>query len=75
MRNSAYLPLEHLRRSLFLGKNDFMPMLTVYCDDSGTHPESRIASVCGYISNTGQWELFTKEWMSVLKEFGGSSNA
>jgi hypothetical protein len=46
-----------------------MAMISIYCDDSGTHPESRVAAVAGYISNMGQWELFVKEWGRVLKEY------
>lgn len=47
-----------------------MPMLAIYCDDSGTHPDSRSAAVAGYISNVAQWVLFTKEWKRVLYQFG-----
>lgn len=47
-----------------------MAMLTVYCDDSGTDEESSVAVVAGYLSNVAQWEIFTKEWMAVLKDVG-----
>src|SRR5579864_5178183 len=46
-----------------------MAMFTVYCDDSGTHAQSRVAAVSGYISNVGQWNIFVNEWNLVLKEF------
>lgn len=66
---SNYDAFKHLSRALFLKKNQLMPMISVYCDDSGTHHQSRVAAVCGYISNLGQWEIFVKEWKAVLKEF------
>jgi hypothetical protein len=46
-----------------------MSMFTVYCDDSGTHKESRVATVAGYITNLGQWDILSKEWSAVLKNF------
>ena len=60
----------HLRRILFCDRSDLMSMFTIYCDDSGTHPESRVAAVAGYIGKVGQWENFQKEWKKALKEFG-----
>jgi hypothetical protein len=47
-----------------------MSMFTIYCDDSGTDKESRVASVAGYIGKVGKWEDFQKEWKKALKEFG-----
>lgn len=47
-----------------------MAMLTVYCDDSGTDENTRVAVVAGYLSNDAQWELFNKEWTNVLTKFG-----
>lgn len=47
-----------------------MALLTVYCDDSGTDRNSRVAVVAGYLSNVAQWEIFTKEWMKILKDVG-----
>lgn len=60
----------HPRRSLFLSKADLMAMLTVYCDDSGTDENTRVAVVAGYLSNVAQWEIFNKEWTNVLEKFG-----
>src|SRR5215831_14582266 len=54
---------------IVLWQYNLMPMISVYCDDSGTHSESRVAAVSGYISNVGQWEIFTKEWSSTLRDF------
>jgi hypothetical protein len=49
-----------------------MPMLTVYCDDSGTSQSCRSAVVGGYISNVAQWTIFNREWKKVLDGFGVS---
>lgn len=46
-----------------------MPMLTIYCDDSGTDKKNRSAVVAGYLSNVAQWDIFRKEWSLVLKDF------
>ncbi len=67
---SNYDAFTHLQRSLFLGANDLMSMLTVYCDDSGTDDKNRVAVVAGYMSNVSQWELFANDWMKVLNGFG-----
>lgn len=47
-----------------------MPILTIYCDDSGTASENRVAVVAGYVGQDVQWERFQKEWKAVLKGFG-----
>lgn len=47
-----------------------MSMFTIYCDDSGTDQESRVAAVAGYIGKVAQWEAFQKEWRKALGEFG-----
>lgn len=70
MSNSRYDAVAHLRASLLLKANDTMAMLTVYCDDSGTHSDSHICVVAGYLSSTAQWERFTKEWKRALNDFG-----
>ncbi len=70
MSNARYDAAAHLRASLLLKANDTMAMLTVYCDDSGTDKNTRVAVVAGYLSNVAQWELFSKEWRKVLDEFG-----
>ena len=67
---TPYNPFIHLCRSLFLSRTDLMARLTVYCDDSGTHPESRVAVVAGFISTVSQWEIFQKEWRKVLRKNG-----
>lgn len=67
---AAYDAFAHLRRSLCLSRVDLMAMLTVYCDDSGTDRNSRVAVVGGFLSNVAQWEIFTKEWMKILKDVG-----
>ncbi|OGW49863.1 MAG: hypothetical protein A2V62_04295 [Nitrospirae bacterium RBG_19FT_COMBO_58_9] len=53
-----------------LKPSDIMAMFTVYCDDSGTDENTRVAVVAGYLSNVAQWEIFNKEWTNVLEKFG-----
>jgi hypothetical protein len=45
-------------------------MLTIYCDDSGTSPENRVAAAAGYLSTVLQWERFCPEWHRVLDKEG-----
>jgi hypothetical protein len=41
-----------------------------YFDDSGTHDDSKVAVVGGYVSTEEQWSLFDVEWQKALDEFG-----
>ena len=47
-----------------------MPMLTIYCDDSGTDHGNRAAVVAGYIGQVRQWGKLEKEWKNLLRDFG-----
>ena len=67
---SAYNGFNHLCHALFVTGNDFMAMLSIYCDDSGTDPKNRVAVVAGYLGQVKQWKAFDKEWRATLKEFG-----
>jgi hypothetical protein len=40
-------------------------MLTLYCDDSGTHAQSNIAVAACYISSPEQWTEFQRNWAEV----------
>jgi Protein of unknown function (DUF3800) len=42
----------------------------VYLDESGTHDDSPIMLMGGFLANTEQWESFNNEWQSLLKSFG-----
>jgi len=42
----------------------------VYLDDSGTHNESGLIVVAGYMSNAERWPTFDKEWREALSDFG-----
>jgi hypothetical protein len=44
--------------------------LHAYFDDSGTHAESEVVTVAGYISSAEQWKVFEQEWGSALNEWG-----
>lgn len=41
-----------------------------FFDETGTHPESKIVGVAGFISNVENWEKFSVEWENALIEFG-----
>lgn len=47
-------------------------MFTLYCDDSGTHPESDIAVAACYIATAEQWAEFKRNWNEVnaREQFG-----
>ncbi len=62
--------ITHLSKSLFLSRADFMPLLTFYGDDSGTHQDSRTVVVAGYVGQVAAWKTFAKQWNEVLREFG-----
>jgi len=44
--------------------------LTVYFDDSGTHNESPITVIGGWIAPIQQWKKFIKEWNKAKAEYG-----
>jgi hypothetical protein len=43
---------------------------TVHFDDSGTHPESTVAVIGGWIAPVPQWKKFTRDWNKAKKEYG-----
>jgi hypothetical protein len=45
-------------------------MFTIYCDDSGTDQESRVAAVARVHWKVAQWEAFQGEWHKALGKFG-----
>src|SRR5260221_7747840 len=40
---------------------------TAYLDESGTHDDSPIMLMGGFLGNTEQWERFNDEWRFLLK--------
>jgi len=60
----------HFVQSIISVNTDFMPLLTFYGDDSGTHQHSRTAVVAGYVGQVAAWKRFGRQWNEVLKEFG-----
>jgi hypothetical protein len=42
-------------------------MFTVYCDDSGTAADNRVAVVAGYVSTEKEWTLFVDQWRRLLE--------
>jgi Protein of unknown function (DUF3800) len=59
-----------LASSLCLEDDDFMAMMTVYFDDSGTHDQSEIAVAACLISDVRRWQSYESEWKSVLDDAG-----
>jgi hypothetical protein len=44
--------------------------LAAYSDDSGTHPDSPVALVAGWVSPVQQWKKLAREWKKAKVEFG-----
>jgi hypothetical protein len=45
-------------------------MLRAYFDESGTHPNSRIAVMAGLLSSPLHWESLSRSWRRTLKRYG-----
>jgi len=45
-----------------------MAQVTVYFDDSGTHPEANTAIAACYVSTVDKWKNFESDWRAILKE-------
>jgi len=43
---------------------------TAYLDESGTHDDSPIMLMGGFLANTEQWKRFNKKWFALLKTSG-----
>lgn len=43
---------------------------TAYLDESGTHDDSPIMLMGGYLGNTEQWAAFDNAWKSLLESEG-----
>lgn len=46
---------------------DFM-ILTVYCDESGTHAGSPCTVLAGFLGDANEWVDFEREWAKVLRK-------
>ena len=65
-----YSPVEHLSSALFRfdAKERVMAMLTMYIDESYSHPPKPLVyTVAGYISQDWRWKRFEREWFQALK--------
>jgi hypothetical protein len=61
---------DHLTASVFAEDAGIMAFVTVYFDDSGTHPESSIAVGAGFVSTVEQWREFNRNWEEAKKHDG-----
>lgn len=66
-----YDAFKHLQHSLSLDENALMPMFTVYLDESGTHGESPVIVVGGYIATVKRWIEFERTWKTFIMEREG----
>ena len=69
-RDDCYSALEHLALSVCLREDDFMAMVTVYFDDSGTHQQSEIAVAACYVSDVRRWTDYESAWLPILVDAG-----
>jgi hypothetical protein len=55
---------DHLVLTIFhdTGKGGIVNFVTIFFDDSGTHPESSIAVAACYASTVEQWKAFERNW-------------
>jgi hypothetical protein len=47
----------------------YVDHISAYFDESGTHSNSRVLTVAGYLSLESEWIQFSKEWRNILSEF------
>jgi len=61
LRNMAYLvhPPQHRGRNLML-------ILNGYFDGSGTHADSKVRTLCGFLGELSAWQDLIDRWMVVL---------
>jgi hypothetical protein len=50
------------------GKGEIVKFVTIFFDDSGTHPESSIAIGACYASTVEQWKEFTRNWDDAKRD-------
>jgi hypothetical protein len=49
-------------------KERVMASFAAYFDESGTHGDSRILTLAGYVAKVEQWVEFSREWDELLKQ-------
>ncbi len=45
-------------------------ILTTYLDESGTHAESPISVMAGYVGTSAQWDGFEADWTALVRKAG-----
>lgn len=74
MCSNQYAPeaFLHFARSIGAKAQTLMLMITLYCDDSGTHGKSMVAVAGCYLSTVAQWAEFQSNWntASQREHFG-----
>jgi hypothetical protein len=41
-------------------------ILSAFCDESGTHPNSKVVAVGGFLAEADKWDDFAKEWAPLV---------
>ena len=68
---TRHIPIAEIAAALHRS-DDFVKaitMLKAYFDDSGTHGESRITAIGGYVCSGKTWESVEREWLDVLEDY------
>jgi hypothetical protein len=52
-----------------MGKEEIIAMFRAFFDESGTHKESPVMVIAGYVSKLSLWTQFEREWKEVLSEY------
>jgi len=47
-----------------------MAMFKAFVDDSGSHEDSPHLVMAGYLASVSEWDTFSSEWASKMKEWG-----
>jgi hypothetical protein len=66
----SYIKIDEFADAIFsiFEKERLMAMMSVYLDESGTHDQSPIVVVGGYVASVVQWKHFQAKWSAALKE-------
>lgn len=66
-----HIPIGDLAQSLHRSDNPYkgFGMLQAYFDDSGTHGESLITVISGFVATTNSWTDVQGDWLAALEDY------